>query len=83
MLLVQKHYAFSMMLRSGIYTTNNQFFTKIIDNNYHYTIITLLFGGKVLNSHTFYYCFCNFQERFYRLALNLVSKLKTEKHKSH
>ena len=59
------------------------FFIIIIDNNYHYTIITLLFGGKVLNSHTFYYCFCNFQERFYRLALNLVSKLKTEKHKSH
>lgn len=83
MLLVQKHYAVSMMLRSGIYTTNDQFFTIIIDNNYHYTIITLLFGGKVLNSHTFYYCFCNFQERFYRLALNLVSKLKTEKHKSH
>ena len=26
MLLVQKHYAFSMMLRSGIYTTNDQFF---------------------------------------------------------
>lgn len=59
------------------------FFTIIIDNNYHYTIITLLFGDKVLNSNTFYYCFYNFQERFYRLALNLVSKLKTEKHKSH
>lgn len=26
MLLVQKHYAFSIMLRSGIYTTNDQIF---------------------------------------------------------